>query len=153
MTRKGAGGGSGERALHAGPSKNDKKRIARRHSVARRMIVIVMLALTTFYGHKYMQSVYYAHCRSNVFVAVLFNRSIVCMQLNAVLTAIEHVWGQAFDGALRSFSFWGGPHHAPTLAGAPAVAMRIQRDNNNNAKSPIAFLRGLFPAVVRTATS
>ena len=134
---------------HAITAKNDRKRssssaIRSRRGLARRAVIVVILALSTFYGHKYMQGLYYTHCRSNVFVAVLFNRSLMCMQLNTVLTAIEHVWGHVFEGLFRSVSFWSPQHlHVAAPASSPSPLHAVK----GGPSFVPSYLRGIFQHV------
>lgn len=67
---------------------------------------IACIMLLTFYGHKYMQSLYFRQCKSNVFMAVLFNKSSMCIQLQNVLSTIEYSWSHIIEIAMKACLFW-----------------------------------------------
>lgn len=50
--------------------------------------------------HAFLQRQYYVHCTSNILRVVLLQRSDMCVQLSAVLRAIETVCSHNILGAL-----------------------------------------------------
>lgn len=69
-----------------------------------------------------MQNVYFAHCKSNVFMAVLFNKSAMCIQLHNVLSTIEYSWSHAAEMCMKAFMFW-TPFSAATGFGITSHAV------------------------------
>lgn len=63
--------------------------------------LLLVIVFTSFHVHRYMQQVYFVHCKANVLRVVLLNRSTMCVQLQFVLQFIEHAYGQVAERVVK----------------------------------------------------
>lgn len=68
------------------------------------MAIFAVLVFTSFHVHKYMQQLYFVHCKANVLRVVLLNRSTMCVQLQFVLQFIEHAYGQVAERLVKNLA-------------------------------------------------
>jgi hypothetical protein len=83
--------------------------------VYRAFIYLILAIAVTYYAYQYLQHVYYRQCKSNVLMAVLFHKSVLCIQIDAFLTTIEHAWEGVMSTCFKAMFMWNNPATAVSL--------------------------------------
>ena len=83
--------------------------------VYRAFMYLILAIAVTYYAYQYLQHVYYRQCKSNVLMAVLFHKSVLCIQIDAFLTTIEHAWEGVMSTCFKAMFMWNNPATAVSL--------------------------------------
>jgi hypothetical protein len=87
------------------------------------------LVLAMYWTHRVLQHQHHRHCKSDLFRIVLFDQSVMCSQIGAVLSLVETTSNHAVKGVttyvlglLSSFAFATAAFAAKNAAGAASAA-------------------------------